>query len=132
MSWIRLCLCWDCRKLDGSLRILPERRGTLILFTHYIGIIIVRFYFSGAEVLFAAEQQLEAAGGVADTPFVTVKVTLDEKNQSQVEAFQLSKQCMEMVAEGVLAPSVNLGLCDVNNTFTAIVEGKPSKTVRMP
>jgi hypothetical protein len=27
-----------------------------------------------AEVIFAAELQLESAGGVADTPFVTVKV----------------------------------------------------------
>ena len=90
-----------------------------------------RFYFSGPEVIFAAEQQLESAGGVEDTPFVTVKVTIDENGQSTVEAFQMSKQCMEMVAEGVLQPSVNLGSCDVNNTFTAIVEGKPSKTVRM-
>ena len=36
---------------------------------------------------------------------------------------------MEMVAEGVLAPSANLGHCAVNPTFTAIVEGKEAKEV---
>jgi hypothetical protein len=40
--------------------------------------------------MFAAEQQLEAANGVNDTPFVTVKVTLDEKSQAVVEAFQVN------------------------------------------
>mmetsp|Transcript_16037 Transcript_16037/g.11565 ORF Transcript_16037/g.11565 Transcript_16037/m.11565 type:complete len:435 (+) Transcript_16037:59-1363(+) len=87
------------------------------------------FFFSGPEVLFTAEQQLESAGGVEDTPFVTVKVTLDENSQTVVEAFQVSKQCMEMVAEGVMRPSSNLGSCSVNDTFTAIVEGKPAKEV---
>ena len=37
------------------------------------------FHFSGPEIMFAAEQQLEAAGGVKDTPFVTIKMTVDEK-----------------------------------------------------
>jgi hypothetical protein len=36
---------------------------------------------------------------------------------------------MEMVAEGVLRISVNLGSCAVNETFTAIVEGKNAKEV---
>eukprot|EP01032_Pedospumella_encystans_P013179 gene13179-15190_t len=87
------------------------------------------FHFSWAETLFAAEQQLEAAQGVNDTPFVTMKLTVDEKGQIIVEAYQVSKQCMEMVAEGVLAPSANLGHCAVNPTFTAIVEGKEAKEV---
>jgi len=87
------------------------------------------FFFSGPEILFTAEQQLEAAEGVADTTFVTVKVTVDEANQIVVEAFQVSKQCMEMVAEGVLTVSANLGSCAVNPTFTALVEGKPVKEV---
>lgn len=34
-----------------------------------------------------------------------------------------------MVAEGVIAPTRNLGHCSVNPTFTAIVEGKPAKEV---
>jgi hypothetical protein len=87
------------------------------------------FFFSGPEILFTAEQQLEAAEGVEDTSFVTVKVTLDENSQAVVEAFQVSKLCMEMVAEGVLQPSTNLGSCLVNDTFTAIVEGRPAKEV---
>jgi hypothetical protein len=39
--------------------------------------------------MFAAEQQLEAANGPNDTPFVTVKVTVDDKMQAVVEAFQV-------------------------------------------
>lgn len=64
-----------------------------------------------------------------ETPFVTIKVTMGEDAQIVVEAYQVSLQCMEMVAEGVLEPSANLGSCAVNQTFTAIVEGKPSKEV---
>lgn len=48
-----------------------------------------RFYFSTPEIMFTAEQQLEAADGIEDTPFVTVKVTLDENSQAVVEAFQV-------------------------------------------
>eukprot|EP00600_Ochromonadales_sp_CCMP1393_P007567 CAMPEP_0174969530 /NCGR_PEP_ID=MMETSP0004_2-20121128/8816_1 /TAXON_ID=420556 /ORGANISM="Ochromonas sp., Strain CCMP1393" /LENGTH=436 /DNA_ID=CAMNT_0016219035 /DNA_START=117 /DNA_END=1428 /DNA_ORIENTATION=- len=88
------------------------------------------FHFSGAEIMFAAEQQLEAAQGVGDTPFVTMKLTIDETSQISVEAYQVSKQCMEMVAEGVVSPNaVNLGAVDVNETFTAIVEGRESKEI---
>ena len=43
---------------------------------------------------------------------------------------QVSKQCMEMVAESVIFPSKHLGHCSVNPTFTAIVEGKEAKEVR--
>jgi hypothetical protein len=45
--------------------------------------------------MFAAEQQLEAANGPNDTPFVTVKVTIDEKIQAVVEAFQVFVTPME-------------------------------------
>jgi nuclear protein localization family protein 4 len=87
------------------------------------------FHFSGGEIMFAAEQQLEAARGVGDTPFVTLKLTIDEASQIMVEAFQVSQQCMEMVAEGVITPGSNLGSVAVNDTFTAIVEGRESKEV---
>lgn len=80
-------------------------------------------------MLFTAEQQLEAADGVNDTPFITVRVTLDEKSQAHVDAFQVSKQCMEMVAEGVLQVCPHLGCLGVHPTFTAVVEGKNSKEV---
>jgi hypothetical protein len=36
---------------------------------------------------------------------------------------------MEMMAEGALQPSTNLGSCSVSETFTAIVEGRPAKEV---
>lgn len=41
--------------------------------------------------MFAAEQQLEAAQGVNDTPFVTMKLTINEKNEIIVEAYQVSQ-----------------------------------------
>jgi len=46
---------------------------------------------SGAEVICASELQLEAAGGVEETAFVTIKVTLDAENQVIVEGFQARK-----------------------------------------
>ena len=42
---------------------------------------------------------------------------------------KVSKQCMEMVAEGVLELSSHLGYCQVNSTFTVIQEGKPTSEV---
>ncbi len=89
------------------------------------------FFFSGSEVLFAAEQQLEAAQGIEDTTFVTVKMTLDATDNSKVvvEGYQMSKQCMELVAEGVIVPSHNLGRCAVQPTFTVMQEGKPATEV---
>eukprot|EP00957_Ditylum_brightwellii_P187234 14259959-Ditylum_brightwellii.AAC.1 len=77
----------------------------------------------------AAELQLEAADGVEQTPFVTVKVTVGDDGNVSFEAFQVSRQCMEMVAEQALEVGPNPGFCYVNETFTAIQEGKASKTV---
>jgi hypothetical protein len=37
---------------------------------------------------------------------------------------------MEMVAEGVLEASPNLGSLKINSTFTAVVEGKETSEVR--
>ena len=84
---------------------------------------------SAAEVVMAAELQLEAAEGVEETPFVTVKVTTGKDGNVSVEAFQVSQQCMAMVAEEALEIGENPGFCKVNDTFTAIQEGKESKTV---
>ena len=44
---------------------------------------------------------------------------------------QVSQQCMEMVAEGVISPCKHLGHVAVNPTFTAIVEGREAKEVSM-
>eukprot|EP00521_Asterionellopsis_glacialis_P017159 CAMPEP_0195296338 /NCGR_PEP_ID=MMETSP0707-20130614/19221_1 /TAXON_ID=33640 /ORGANISM="Asterionellopsis glacialis, Strain CCMP134" /LENGTH=497 /DNA_ID=CAMNT_0040357813 /DNA_START=168 /DNA_END=1661 /DNA_ORIENTATION=- len=89
------------------------------------------FVMSAAEVIMAAEFQLEAAGGLDgdDTPFVTVKVTVGDDGNTSVEAFQVSRQCMEMAAEEALEVGDKPGFCNVNETFTAIQEGKESKTV---
>ncbi|CAN0145288.1 unnamed protein product [Scytosiphon promiscuus] len=85
------------------------------------------FLFSSAEVITAATLQLEAADGINDTPFVTVKVTAEEDGSAHFDAFQVSKQCMEMVAEGALEVGENPGHCVVPKTFTAIVEMKEAK-----
>ncbi|KAL9191143.1 hypothetical protein ACHAXT_000849 [Thalassiosira profunda] len=87
------------------------------------------FQLSAAEIIMAAELQLESAGGVEPTPFVTVRVTVDDDGNVVVEAFQVSLQCMEMVAEEALDIGPNPGFCYVNDSFTAIQEGKPSATV---
>mmetsp|Transcript_16716 Transcript_16716/g.26034 ORF Transcript_16716/g.26034 Transcript_16716/m.26034 type:complete len:513 (+) Transcript_16716:224-1762(+) len=87
------------------------------------------FQFSAAEVIMAAELQLECAQGVEETPFVTVRCTVGDDGNVIVEAFQVSLQCMEMVAEEALDIGPNPGFCYVNETFTAIQEGKPSPTV---
>lgn len=76
----------------------------------------------GLEVLTAAELQLEAAQGIADTNFVTVKVTLNKDDEVDVHACQVSKQCMEMAAEGALEISQHPGNCHINETFTTKVE----------
>jgi nuclear protein localization protein 4 homolog len=86
------------------------------------------YVMTAAEVIMAAELQLEAAGGVEETPFVTVKVAQGDAGVS-VEAFQVSQQCMAMVAEEALEIDTNPGSCLVNETFTAVQEGKESKTV---
>jgi nuclear protein localization family protein 4 len=87
------------------------------------------FVFSASEVIMAAEMQLEAAGGIEETPFVTVKVTTGEDGNVSVEAFQVSQQCMTMAAEEALEIGPNPGFCTINETFSAIQEGKDSKTV---
>lgn len=84
---------------------------------------------TAAEIIMAAELQLEAAGGVEETPFCTIKVTTGEDGNVSVEAFQVSQQCMAMVAEEALEIGTDESVCQVNETFTAIQEGKGSKTV---
>jgi len=87
------------------------------------------FQLSAAEIITAAEFQLESAGGVERTPFVTVKVTVGDDGNASFEAFQVSRQCMEMVAEEALEVGSDPGFCVVNDTFTALQEGKESRTV---
>jgi len=85
---------------------------------------------TGAEIIMAAELQLECNGGLGETPFVTVKVSCGKDGKVSFEAFQASLQCMEMVAEqAIFVDKDNPKVCNVNETFTALQEGKPSKTV---
>ena len=91
------------------------------------------FILSGEEVITAALEQLEAADGVNETPFVTVRVSVAETGEASFEAYQVSKQCMAMVAEGALAPDEdNLTSVLVHETYTAIVEGKRAEAVDTP
>lgn len=87
------------------------------------------FFLSGAEVIEAAEQQLMAAGAIEETPFVTIKCTINDENVYEADAYQISKLGMEMVAESALLLSSNMGVCAVSPTYTAIVEGRPSAEV---
>jgi nuclear protein localization protein 4 homolog len=87
------------------------------------------FTLTAAEVILAAEYQLEDADGVNETPFVTVTVSPTADGTVTVEAFQVSLQCMSMVAEEALEIGEKPSECTVNETFTAIQEGKASKTV---
>jgi nuclear protein localization protein 4 homolog len=91
------------------------------------------YTLSSAEIIMAAEFQLEAADGINETPFVTVTVapsSATNNSQVSVEAFQVSQQCMAMVAEEALeVDPQNPKVCVVNETYTAIQEGKASPTV---
>lgn len=87
---------------------------------------------SASEIVMAAELQLEAADGVRPTPFVTIKVTTtdDGTNAVSFEAFQVSRQCMEMVSEQALEVDPDdPTACVVNETFSAVVEAKNVKKV---
>ena len=88
------------------------------------------FVFSGSEAIRAATLQLHDADGVEKTPFVTVKVTVNEEGESQFEAYQVSLQCMAMVAEGALGVTDDdLASCAIHPSFTAVVEGKGAPSV---
>jgi nuclear protein localization family protein 4 len=87
------------------------------------------FQLNCEEIIMAGELQLEAAQGVEDTSFVTIKATVNDKGETSVDAFQVSRQAMEMCAEGALEPSSKPGFCKVSSTFTAIVEGKEAKEI---
>lgn len=89
-----------------------------------------RFLFSSQEIMFTALQQLEAADGIEETPFVTVRCHANEDGHGEFDAYQVTLQCMEMVAEGALDENPkNRGSCAVSPTFTAIVEAKAVSSV---
>ena len=136
----------DSTAAEGVVLLDDPREDTVEQMTEWLGLQKVGWMFcheprekgfvlSGAEVIMAAEYQLECSGGVQETPFVTIKVTQGTNESGtagavSVEAFQVSQQCMAMVAEEALEVNPDdPKICNVNETFTAIQEGKESKTV---
>ena len=78
----------------------------------------------------AAVMQLECGEGVTETPFVTVSCTKNPDGEAIFEGYQVSKLCMEMVAEEALEVSEKeLGMVGVNETFTAILEGNEASDI---
>lgn len=85
---------------------------------------------STEEVRTAALCCLEANDGKMESPFVVVLVTADEKGQADFQAYQLTPQCLEMVAEDALVPMVDRpGFSAVHETFTAVVEAKAAPVI---
>eukprot|EP00945_MAST-04E_sp_MAST-4E-sp1_P008217 g8217.t1 len=84
-----------------------------------------KFHFQSNEVLLAAENQLLAGDEKMESPFVTVKVFRDDDGNVAFEGYQMSKQCLEMVAEGAIThdPREVRG-CLVSDAFSALVEAK--------
>jgi hypothetical protein len=73
----------------------------------------------------AAENQLLAGDEKMQSPFVTVKVTLNEENNSDFQACQMSRQCLELVAEGALLNDPQEPrACLVHDTFSCLVQGE--------
>jgi hypothetical protein len=64
---------------------------------------------SGAEVIAAAEQQLETAGGIEDTPFVTITVTIDAADSTKriVSAYQVRKIGNKHFANALSCPFIH-------------------------
>ena len=84
--------------------------------------------FSAREILLAAQLQVDSGGKAS--PFVTLKVTVDEEGQASFEAFQVSDQCLEMFTAGALSEHPETpSSCHVDKTFTAFVEAKASPEV---
>lgn len=129
----------DSEAAEGFVSLDDEKEETVEMIANMLGLKKVGWIFgheerseytlSAAEVLLAAEYQLEDAEGVNQTPFVTVTVSPTADGTVTVEAFQVSLQCMSMVAEEALEIGEKPSECTVNETFTAIQEGKASKTV---
>ena len=88
------------------------------------------YNFSAREIIQAGQQCLEAGEGAFDSPFVIVKVFPEEDGSVAFDAFQLTPQCLEMVAEDALLelPS-NPGHSAVHETFTAVVEAKKAEVI---
>ena len=78
---------------------------------------------SSIEALFAAEQQLASCDGDIEAKpnrFVTVVVRETEDGLADFQAYQMTRQCMEMVAKGMLLWGMDDPyICDIDEMFTA-------------
>jgi nuclear protein localization family protein 4 len=87
------------------------------------------YTLSAPEIIYAGEQALEATAGLMDSAFVIIKCT-SEQGSASFDAFSLTPQCLEMVAEdALLAMEDNPGHAAINETFTLIVEKKQAHVV---
>ncbi|KAH8098209.1 hypothetical protein JL720_1141 [Aureococcus anophagefferens] len=66
------------------------------------------FVFSGEEAIQAAMEQLEAADGVAETPYVSVRVTVNEKGEANFEAYQ-TRDDLKVVLNKAKSTGAKLG-----------------------
>ena len=83
------------------------------------------FDFIVMKFLLSAENQLLAGDEKMESPFITVKCFKNEENNVEFEAYQMSKQCLEMVAEEVLQCDMSKpSMCGVSDTFSVLVEQK--------
>lgn len=88
------------------------------------------FHFSANEIVSAGYCCLDATDGQRDSPFVVVKVSPDNDGVVQMDAFQLTKTCLDMVADdALLAMNGRPGFCAVRETFHAIVEARTAEVV---
>jgi len=88
------------------------------------------YEFSAHEIIQSGIQCLNASDGKRESPFVIVKVTCDETGNGSFDAFQLTPQCLDMVAEEALVPMAsNPGVSAIHESFTAIVEAKAAEVV---
>jgi nuclear protein localization family protein 4 len=100
---------------------------------------------SGPELILSAQLAIEAGrrprgapaaasaaagGGRVPTPFVTVRVTANDKGEAVFDAYQVSEQCMDMVERGALSADPSKpDQVRVDSKFHAIVEAKPAEFV---
>mmetsp|Transcript_12674 Transcript_12674/g.20501 ORF Transcript_12674/g.20501 Transcript_12674/m.20501 type:complete len:480 (+) Transcript_12674:93-1532(+) len=88
------------------------------------------YNFSTHELIQSAEQALDATDGKFDSAFAIVKVTSDDGASAAFDAFSLTPQCIEMVAEDALLHMPdNAGHAAINETFLLIVEKKEAHVV---
>lgn len=100
-----------------------ERVG--IMFSHAPR--VKGFNFTADEILTSAAYQMEAG---EKSTFVTIKVTLRDDGTTEIEAFQVSDQCVEMMSRDALAVNPeDPKTTKIDSTFTAIVEAKEVDSV---